>query len=85
MENKTKKKFHKDYGENDRSCKTTGTYHDSGSVSWNLRVSVCHFPDDHSRTRCTSCYERAACDKISDHFGFPCSNAWNPPLCRTVL
>ena len=44
-----------------------------------------HFPDDHSRTWCTSCYERAACDEISDQFGCFCSDAWNPPLCRTVL
>ena len=43
------------------------------------------FPDDHSRTWCTSCYERAACDEISDYFGGSCSDAWNPPLCRTVL
>ena len=42
------------------------------------------FPDDHSRTWCTSCYERAACDEISDQFGCFCSDAWNPPLCRTV-
>ena len=42
------------------------------------------FPDDHSRTWCTSCYERAACDEISDYFGGSCSDAWNPPLCRTV-